>query len=221
MLKKGANVNVTQFRRQRFYYALDADRTPLMKAIEYEDTEFFDQVIARGANLEAKDLYGRTALMQACNSYRDVFAIKLANLGANAKARDNVGATPMMYIRGLPKKYTELINALQAHGADINDVDNYQRNIFERIMEDSYFWTREHDFLWSLDKWALQWAKMGVDADVVGHSTFSEYHWVLDKYPALKDVIFWDNWNKQQAQKDKKPAAADADSDDENGNGCQ
>lgn len=74
-----------------------------------------------GANLEAKDIYGKTPLMDSCANGDVACSIFLLDNGANVNARDHFDWTPLMcasYLGNL-----ECVDILLRRGADIHAVN--------------------------------------------------------------------------------------------------
>jgi len=110
LLDKGANIN-----------ARDPDgTTPLMTAIEFNNTLGIHTLIDRGADLNLKGGYGRTALMFACQMGYLNFEIvkKLVHKGADVNEKDDQEITPLMFAVTFEKE--EVLRFLIKNGADIN-----------------------------------------------------------------------------------------------------
>jgi ankyrin repeat protein len=89
---------------------------PLFDAVDAGDVAAVKRLLARGAEVNARDGRGETALMRAA-VYADAGVVAaLLAAGANANARDKAGATALMWAVGDPAK----VKLLLRHGADVN-----------------------------------------------------------------------------------------------------
>ena len=71
----------------------------LLEAIDYGDLASIEYLLNRGADIEARDDYGYTALMSA-SLYGDVAAVELLlDRGADIEARDDYGHRPHVGFR--------------------------------------------------------------------------------------------------------------------------
>lgn len=117
LIKHGANVN-----------NMNNDHvTPLMHHIEhlsdlnnYEDN--IKAMLKAGADVNAKDKNGKTALMYAADAGNDETIKELLKAGANIQAKDNNGKTALMYAASTGNE--DAIKALIKAGADLSAVDN-------------------------------------------------------------------------------------------------
>ena len=97
--------------------------------------------ISKGAQVDAQDPAGRTALHFAAHGYRDIAELLLAH-GANVNAKDNNGDTPLHdaalpwvsgYRRCCPlhdaalRGRKDLVELFLAKGADVKAIDNAGR----------------------------------------------------------------------------------------------
>ena len=91
-------------------------------AARYGQVEVIDALIKSGADLEAKDKRGRTALMSAVQS-RNTDAVKaLLAGGANVDTRDEVQATALFRASG-PFGNVMVVGSLLNAGAEVNVSD--------------------------------------------------------------------------------------------------
>ena len=82
------------------------------------------EAIRNGANVNAKDNNGRTALMIAATLNKNPEIITaLIKAGADVNAKDNDGRTALMFTAAINKN-SEVITALIKAGADVNAKDN-------------------------------------------------------------------------------------------------
>jgi len=84
--------------------------------------EGIKSLVKMGANVEAKDYWGKTALMCACmNGHEDV-ALFLIDSGAGMNAGDKDGWTPIMF--AAHNGFSRLVETLIDKGADVYAIDN-------------------------------------------------------------------------------------------------
>jgi ankyrin repeat protein len=88
----------------------------LLAAVEEDSEEKALAALNRGADVNARDQYGRTALMRA----RENMARLLLKRGANVHLRDKYGATALFHAS------SEKIELLLEHGADVNAKESTQ-----------------------------------------------------------------------------------------------
>lgn len=83
-------------------------------------------LLGRGANVDTKDIFGRTPLHDAVTD-RDAAAVELfLNMGANIEAREENGRTPLWRAaasRGTPSKIASVVEMLLIKGANIEARD--------------------------------------------------------------------------------------------------
>ena len=84
------------------------------------------QSLASGINVNAKDMYGNTALIKAAEKgHRDIVEV-LLKAGANVNAKDRHGDTALHFnVEGPERRKT--VELLLAKGADVNAQDSYGR----------------------------------------------------------------------------------------------
>jgi hypothetical protein len=97
---------------------MEGDATTLMAAAYADDDDVVSDLIQRGAELEAKDVDGYTALMYACNGGKIRPAELLLDAGADVNARDNQKSTPIMF--AAQHGHAEIVRRLIEHGAEID-----------------------------------------------------------------------------------------------------
>jgi ankyrin repeat protein len=113
LLKAGANPNA----------ALPTGETPLMAAARTGKVDAVKVLLARGADVNAKEtLKGQTGLMWAVAERHLTVAKTLIEHGANVKARSNNGATPLLF--AAREGDLALARLLLAQGADVNEADS-------------------------------------------------------------------------------------------------
>ena len=100
-----------------------ADDSPLFEAVEKGDKAAVEALLAKGADVNAKNGGKRTPLYTgACEGKRDIVELLLAK-GADVNAKDNNGKTPLHEAARCGRK--DVIELLLDKGADINAKDNY------------------------------------------------------------------------------------------------
>jgi Ankyrin repeats (3 copies)/Ankyrin repeats (many copies) len=103
---------------------VDANLTPLMRAVDNGDVNAVRRLLAEGANVNAKDRWGRTALIHACGHgcRNEALVTALLQAGADANASDLSGDTPLTacIIGGVPETRTVVIRTLLRAGTKVN-----------------------------------------------------------------------------------------------------
>jgi len=95
----------------------------LNRAAEIGRKDAIKVLIERGADVDARDSDGDTALMKAAVTGRDEIVVLLLANGADINARDPYGWTPLTILAGTDPK-AKTVNLLLDHKADINATDN-------------------------------------------------------------------------------------------------
>jgi ankyrin repeat protein len=113
LLQKGADVN---FRDPT------SGETPLMAAVGGGMLDTTCALIARGADVNAQDRSGRTALMRAATQTNSGFITLLVSHGARVNARDSSGNTALLHASDLCFYWN--IEPLLKAGADSNVTDS-------------------------------------------------------------------------------------------------
>ncbi|CAG9762790.1 unnamed protein product [Ceutorhynchus assimilis] len=115
LLENGFSVDGTQINQL----------TPLHYASSnHDDVHLIEILLKFDAEIERKNIFGRTALHLASqNGHSTVVNLLLKN-GANVNARDNHGETPMH--KSISKNKQEIVSILLQHGALLN-IKNYQQ----------------------------------------------------------------------------------------------
>lgn len=89
-------------------------------------------LVQRGADIEAVDSYGRTALHQHAMMRSGKLAVFL-ELGANVKAVDSYGDTPLHFAAGSSFNASS-VKQLVAYGADTKALNSYKQTPLERAL---------------------------------------------------------------------------------------
>jgi ankyrin repeat protein len=84
--------------------------------------ELLRELLNKGAEVNARDHYGRTALHQAVTRGQKATVVQLLRSGADITAKDNNGRTALHLAAG--SAGLEVVVALLEEGADINARDN-------------------------------------------------------------------------------------------------
>lgn len=96
---------------------------PLIFATQSGDAEAIQDMIARGAELDATDENGRTALMIATHANWIEAARLLIEAGADVNAKDNIDDSPYLYAGA--RGHLEILKLTLAHGADLTSTNRY------------------------------------------------------------------------------------------------
>lgn len=100
----------------------------LIEAIKAGDAAQADQLLAGGADANARDEFGATALMLAAHNGQLELVEALLAHGAEVDAKDELGWTALMkacYNADLDRGFAEIITRLVAAGADANNKIGY------------------------------------------------------------------------------------------------
>ena len=95
-----------------------ADRPPLHEAARKGDKAEVEALLAKGADVNAKDKSGNTPLHVASENGKKDIAELLLDKGADVNARGEYGKTPLHSPSGNDKK--DIVELLLAKGADVN-----------------------------------------------------------------------------------------------------
>ncbi|WP_288694982.1 ankyrin repeat domain-containing protein [uncultured Brachyspira sp.] len=106
-------------------------------AVQYNNIEGVKSYLAKGANPNAQDEYGFTALMYAALMGYDDIAKLLIEEGTDVNIKDNAGATALMYA-ARDTNY-EMVEFLLKNGADVNIRDTAgETALYYSIQHDSF-----------------------------------------------------------------------------------
>ncbi|MEW6133256.1 MAG: ankyrin repeat domain-containing protein [Pseudomonadota bacterium] len=95
----------------------------LIEAVNAKDVERVRELLANGADANARDAYGATALMNAAHGGSLEMVEALLAAGAEVDARDELGWTALMkacYNAELDRGFPEIVSRLIEAGADPN-----------------------------------------------------------------------------------------------------
>ena len=92
--------------------------TALMAFASVGAVDLVEDLLRRGADLEARDEQGSTALMYAANAAEDEVVRLLVDAGADGDARDAEGSTPLMF--AAQRGSTRAVKRLLAAGVDVS-----------------------------------------------------------------------------------------------------
>ncbi|KAI9376296.1 hypothetical protein BJX61DRAFT_538994 [Aspergillus egyptiacus] len=124
LLGHGADVEVS---------AKDSKITPLILAAGQGNEKISALLLQHGAELEARDVVGFTALNMACKENQPKTAKLLLERGTDLEATTNDGRTPLSY--AVAGGYVEVVRLLVERGADIEAQDHYGRTPLDRAMD--------------------------------------------------------------------------------------
>ncbi len=88
--------------------------TPLNRAVVVGFKDIVELLIAKGANVNAKDNWDWTPLHSAVYGHKDIVELLIAK-GANVNARNGASRTPLWYAKD--EGNTEIVELLRKHGA--------------------------------------------------------------------------------------------------------
>jgi|SRR3989344_379139 len=100
----------------------DTEETPLICMVSTHDTDIVKLLLTAGANINAADRCGDTALLKAIYVGANKIVELLLTSGANINQANNHGATPL--IAAVAKTFIDLVKILIKKGAVINFRNN-------------------------------------------------------------------------------------------------
>lgn len=97
--------------------SFDPATTRLFAAVSEQDVSAAESAVAEGADVEARDSYGRSALMRAVVNRDDAMALKLLGLGADPNHTDDFQESA--YLRSSAEGMIAVLRSSIEHGADL------------------------------------------------------------------------------------------------------
>lgn len=100
-------------------------REDLLDAITNKDVDAaqIQDLLSRGADLDARDEAGRTALLIATHGNRIEIARTLIEAGADVNAKDRINDSPYLYAGA--RGHLAILKTTLAHGADVKSTNRY------------------------------------------------------------------------------------------------
>ena len=95
----------------------------LIAAAERGDSAAVQKLLRQGANIDARDARGRTALLAATHADRVEAASLLVAAGADVNAKDAIGDSPFLYAGAEGRN--EILKMTLAAGADLKSTNRY------------------------------------------------------------------------------------------------
>ena len=117
LASNGADVNA------KFDFGDGAVTNPLNMCVSMERPDLAEILLRYGADPDARDYNGRTALVFAVITGDEILDVLLEN-GADPNVPDNEGRTPLMLAAVDGTSDSEIAEKLITHGADVNIQDN-------------------------------------------------------------------------------------------------
>ena len=103
--------------------AAEHTMTQLHKAAAAGDTAAIRALLAGGADIEARDASGATALLVATHANKVEAARALIEAGANVNAKDDIQDSPYLYAGA--RGHLDILKLTLAHGADLKSINRY------------------------------------------------------------------------------------------------
>jgi ankyrin repeat protein len=129
LLKSGSDANVR---------GMPYGQTPLMKSVEGNaNPEVVPLLLQHGADVNAGDYAGRTALIYCAGSCDPALLSLLLNAGANVNARDKEGGETALMRAAKYSKNPEVVSLLLDWGADAKVKSRERRTAFDYVKENS------------------------------------------------------------------------------------
>lgn len=97
--------------------------SPLHAAAARDDVAALKRLLSQGADLEARDASGATALLVATKANRIGAARALIEAGADVNAKDRISDSPYLYAGA--RGHLEILRMTLVHGADLRSTNRY------------------------------------------------------------------------------------------------
>jgi uncharacterized protein len=97
--------------------------TQLHKAAAANDIAAIKTLLAKGADIDARDTNGATALLVATHGNKVNAARALIEAGADVNAKDDISDSPYLYAGA--RGHLEILKLTLAHGADLKSINRY------------------------------------------------------------------------------------------------
>ena len=117
----------------------DEDQTPLMVAAEWNDVGKTKLLLEAGADVNAKNCYGETALMKAAEENVDIVKL-LLEAGADVNVRNSRGETVLM--KAARSDDVNIVKLLIEAGAAIDAQDNELKTALMKVHQHSINYTK-------------------------------------------------------------------------------
>lgn len=115
----------------------NSSQNTLNKALQdsalWGNDKFCEWLVKNGADINCRNEYGRTPLMQATNPFTNNVLSVLLELGADPNIQDNSGKTALWL--PIENQDIERINLLLKHGASIHIPDNNKKTVLNLAIE--------------------------------------------------------------------------------------
>ena len=96
---------------------------PLHAAAAEGNVAAIRKLLSQGADVDARDHSGRTALLAATHANRSAAALALIEAGADVNAKDGIDDSPYLYAGA--RGHIEILRMTLAHGADLRSTNRY------------------------------------------------------------------------------------------------
>ena len=107
----------------------------LMDAVIAGDSGRLKFLVTQGVDINAKDEYGRTALMWA-TTFNEINIVKLLiDFGVDVNVSDKHGYTALMLAAFYG--FTDIVALLLEHGADVNKENKYGKTALSLVMDNN------------------------------------------------------------------------------------
>jgi ankyrin repeat protein len=104
-------------------FAMSEEDTMLIAAAERGDNARVEELLAKGADVQARDNFMRTALLAATQGNHVAVATRLIEAGADVNAQDR--QRDSAFLLAGARGYLEILRSTLAHGADLASTNRY------------------------------------------------------------------------------------------------